>query len=308
MLRCLTSLAVLAGCDLVYSLDRDVCAGEDCLTDLAPDEASASELVLDGADLFWTIDSSTGAIRGCAIDDCRPTSRTEGEQSPRSLIVDADKLLWATGTTIRWAPRAGTSSHESLASLREIRSMRRVGSRLYWSEDRLLRCDYTASTGTCSAGTSLPGALGMASGPLATDARARLWGASDSTLYFIGDGSNPDPPTYPIVDARVIAANDVAVVVLDATGNVVGWPTNAVSGTAPTLLRAATARAIAVDDRDVYIAEASGRLVRIAAATLDAEPETIATELLGVQNLVVTSQRVFVVVEGRIASLANPSH
>ena len=92
-----------SGCDQVFGLSRPDSADPQPaqLTVLAPGEIGASELVVDGADVFWTIGGAGGAIRGCALASCEPRSLTTGEVSPRSLIVDGAQVLWGSQSALR---------------------------------------------------------------------------------------------------------------------------------------------------------------------------------------------------------------
>ncbi|MBL0216275.1 MAG: hypothetical protein IPQ07_20615 [Myxococcales bacterium] len=310
-LACLVTILMLTGCDLVFSLEREVCAGEECLTDLSTGEASAAELVLEGPDLFWTIDASAGTIRGCAIATCQPRSITGAERFPHSLVVDGDKLLWATEMSIRWAPRTGSGAASSLSMPANfpITALRLTGRYGFATAfDRLLRCEYDPTSGDCTNQTTLPGTLGTVSGPLTADAGARLWGATNQKLYFINDGSDQRPRSFDVLDAQTLSANMVAVFAHDAMLQVWGWPADAPTGTAALKIPVEAARAIGVDEQDLYVADTNGNVVRVSAREPGGAPTVIAAGLPPIQSLVVAPDRVYVIAEGRISWLPKPAH
>lgn len=296
----------LAGCDRVFGLERPLCAGDECLTDLATGETAAGEIVVDGADVFWTLERADGAIRGCAIDDCAPRSLTTAERSPHSLVVDGDGILWASEIVVRSVPRTSTeaTSFDVVeVVLRAIEELRVVGTQLYLIQtDRLLRCDYTSANETCDGLTSLPAPIGDISGPLATDASSRLWGATSDTLYLV----DLDLRSFDVSGARAIVANTTAVFVLDGAMTVHAWQATDPTGTAGTELDTGAIRAMAVDERDLYLVDTAGNLLQIPVTDL-ATSTVVATALPAVRSLAIGEDRVFVVADDRVASIPKPS-
>lgn len=280
------------------------------LTVLAPDEAGASELVLDGGDLFWTLGGAAGAIRGCALATCEPRSLVGPERFPRGLLVMGDEVLWGTQDQLRRATRTATNEPAFLVGqnlfARPV-AFRRIGSRLYVSaEGTFFRCEY--KPGEACVATSTVGNLGHLQGPLTLDPNGLLWVADDKNLYDVDAPGEKINRTFPAPGLRVVIANATYVFALQpGAPDVLAWPVGAPDQTPPTRIPTEILpRALAFDDRHLFVAGATGHILRVPLRPELGEPEQIAEGLPMLEAIAVAPKRLYVIADGRVGWVPKP--
>jgi hypothetical protein len=280
------------------------------LTDLAPDEAGASELVLEGGDLFWTIGGPSGAIRACAIEACVPRSLTGREVAPHALLVEGDEVLWATGDEVRRASRTATDAAAFLVGdnlFGDPIAFRHISSYLFFSAPSVFfRCDYEPG-GRCLSNSTLD-TLRPLTGPMTLDANGQLWAASATQLYGADAAADQIKRRLPASAIRALVADATHVFALETGGtDVLAWPLNAPDGTPPTRIATpAPLRALALDGQHLFVGSAAGTVLGIPLLPELGAPEPIASGLPMIDALAVAPKRIYVAAGGHIGWLPKP--
>jgi len=286
------------------------------LTVLAPDEAGAAELVLDGGDAFWTTVGSgggaTGAIRSCELEACVPRSLTSRELSPHSLLVEGDEVLWASGDSVHRVSRTATDAAPFIvgsvgAGLLEIPiAFRHIGARLFFSSSAFFfRCDYEPG-GECASPSTIS-SLRDLTGPMTLHGNGLLWVANGRQLLGADVLAGQIKHTFPAPGLRSLIANTNHVFALDPDGtDLLDWPIAAPDGTPPTRIAAAVPlHALALDGDHLFVGTADG-LLRLPLRPDPGPPEQIATGLPTIEAIAVAAERIYVIAAGRLGWLPKP--
>jgi hypothetical protein len=308
-------VAMCAGCDWVLGLaPANNCLDGACLTVLAPDEAGASEIVADAEGLFWALGGANGAIRGCAIEGCQPRSLTSVESSPHSLLLGGSEIMWASGRDLRAVDRTATAAvvtafYEEVTD--PVVDFVRIASRgrIYYStRGGMKRCTYRQDPiSRCSGGSTIS-ALVLMTGVIATDRSDRIWAGGDARLYVDNNMDEVDRYFEVPGGARAIAVGEQLAFAIPTTGaELLAWSIDAPAMTSPTRIDVGgTPRALALDSLHVYIADASGRVLRVATVPELGEVEVVAASLPPISDLAVGDDAVYLVADDRIAALPKP--
>jgi len=281
------------------------CIDGSCLNVIAADEPGAGELVIDGANAYWTIDTLAGSIRTCAVDACAPQTLADNQKAPHSMLVEGEDAIWATGVEMRRVNR-DRPPPEMVVPIdnnepHQVQMVRHPPRYFYWStDDGFWRCDYDA-TERCMSKSSLPSLLGYR-GPLTLDKNEQLWvtGADGMGAYSLA--AEKLQRTFPIGGVRALIANETHVfaVQTDAT-EVLALPVTAPSDTAPTRIRTGGApRVLALDGTALFVAEQAGRIVRIPILPDLGAPEEIAVGLPRIDAIALSLDRIYLIADGRL--------
>ena len=279
------------------------CADASCLTVLA-NEPNASELAVAGDDVFWTIDGIGGAIRGCSADACTPRSLAEKQSSPHAMQLNAEDVLWATGSAMYRVNRIRAAAPVVQIDdngLHQVQAFRHIAQQFYWStDDGFWRCDYEPGE-ICMYKTSLSN-FARYNGPLTIDASDRLWVTSAGELAVADLSQGTPQRTFQVADVRALVANETHVFVLQDGGTeILAWPVLAPTNAEPRRIRTGgMPRAMALDSEALYVAELAGRIVRIPILPDLGEPEEIAVGLPKLETLTVSSDRIYLIADRRI--------
>ncbi|HEX7836893.1 MAG TPA: hypothetical protein VF469_05490 [Kofleriaceae bacterium] len=282
------------------------CADGSCLNLLA-DEPDATELAVAGGDVFWTIDGIGGAIRGCSADACTPRSLADGQSSPHAMLVNAEDVLWATGSDMYRVNRIRDGIQPVVRiddnAPHRVQVFRHVAQQFYWStNDAFWRCDYEPGE-ICMSKTTLSD-LASYNGPLTTDASDRLWVTSAEQLAVVDLSQGQPQRTFQVADVRALVANETHVFVLQGGGTeVLAWPVVAPTGAEPRRIRTGgIPQAMALDSEALYVAELAGRIVRIPVLPDLGEPEEIAVGLPKLEAITVSTDRIYLIADRRIVA------
>jgi sugar lactone lactonase YvrE len=282
------------------------CTDGSCLHVLA-DEMDATELAVSGGDVFWTIDGIGGAIRGCTADTCAPRSLAGGQSSPHAMQVNAEDVLWASGSEMRRVNRirAGVQPVVPIDQngAHVVQVFRHVAQQFYWSTvDSFWRCDYEPGE-VCMSRTSLSD-LASYTGPLTADPSDRLWVTSAQQLAAVAPLQGKPQRTFQVAGVRALIANEAYVFALQDGGtDVLAWPVVALSDAAPRRIHTGgTPRAMALDGEALYVAELAGRIVRIPVLPDLGQPEEIAVELPKLDAIALSGDRIYLIAERRLVA------
>jgi hypothetical protein len=308
-----------SGCHYLFQLDEVVespldggCVSAECLTVIAEGETGATELLVDGAELFWTVRTGAGGIRACDVDACTPRSLTTPEVNPHSLVLDGALALWVAENRLMAVARDATEKTPTMLATNafSLVAVRRVGQRLWrTSAQGLDRCDYNAMVPQCTASSGLPDPVGQLDGVLAVDPLDQLWGAHETDAVLAANVS-PESATHRFAGPRInaIAVGSTHVFGLTANGTrVYVWSVSAPDGTQPIeIATGGTPMAIALDGRDLYVGEAEGNLVHVVVGDAgDAQSLRLVARLdRGIQGLALVADRVYVAADGTIGWVA----
>lgn len=298
------SLLLLTACLSKPAPPAD-CADGSCLTVLA-DEPNASELAVAGGDVFWTIDGIGGAIRGCSADACTPRSLAERQSSPHAMLLNAEDVLWATGSAMYRVNRirnvAPVVQIDDNAP-HQVQAFRHIAQQFYWSvHDAFWRCDYEPGE-ICMSKSSLSD-LARYNGPLTIDASDRLWVTSAEGLAVVDLSQGKPQRTFPVADVLALVANETHVFVLQDGGTeILAWPVLAPTDAEPRRIRTGgMPRAMALDSEALYVAELAGRIVRIPVLPDLGEPEEIAVGLPKLETITISNDRIYLIADRRIVA------
>lgn len=298
------SLLLLTACLSKPAPPAD-CADGSCLTVLA-DEPNASELAVASGDVFWTIDGIGGAIRGCSADACTPRSLAERQSSPHAMLLNAEDVLWATGSAMYRVNRirdvAPVVQIDDNAP-HQVQAFRHVAQQFYWStDDGFWRCDYEPGE-ICMSKSSLSDLLRY-NGPLTIDASDRLWVTSADGLAVVDPSQGKPQRTFQVADVLALVANETHVFVLQDGGTeVLAWPVLALTDAQPRRIRTGgMPRAMALDSEALYVAELAGRIVRIPVLPDLGEPEEIAVGLPKLEAIAISNDRIYLIADRRIVA------
>jgi sugar lactone lactonase YvrE len=282
------------------------CADGSCLNLLA-DEPDATEIAVAGGDVFWTIDGIGGAIRGCTADPCVPRSLTDPQSSPHAMQVNAEDVLWATGSEMFRVNRIRAGAQPVVRiddnAPHRVQVFRHIAQQFYWStQDSFWRCDYEPDE-VCRSKSSLPD-LAPYSGPLTADASDRLWVTSAEQLAAVDPSEATPQRTFPVAGIRALIADETHVFALQDGGTeVLAWPVVAPTGAEPRRIRTGgIPRAMALDSQALYVAELAGRIVRIPVLPDLGEPEEIAVGLPKLDAITVASDRIYLIADRRLVA------
>lgn len=299
------SLLLLAACLAKPPPPAD-CSDGSCLHVLA-DETDATELAVSGSDVLWTIDAVGGAIRGCSADACTPRSLADGQSSPHAMLINAEDVLWATGSDLFRVNRIRDGAPPVIRiddnGAHLVQEFRHVAQRLYWStSDSFWRCDYDVDE-VCASKSSLSD-LAPYTGPLTADPSDRLWVTSAAQLAAVDPSQGKPQRTFQVTDVRALIANETYVFALQDGGpDVLAWPLVAPTDAAPRRVRTGgMPRAMALDSAALYVAELAGRIVRIAVLPDLGEPEEIAVGLPKLDAITVSADRIYVIADHRLVA------
>lgn len=299
------SLLLLGACLSKPAPPAD-CADGSCLNVLA-DEPDATELAVAGGDVFWTIDGIGGAIRGCSADACTPRSLADGQSSPHAMLVNAEDVLWATGSDMYRVNRIRDGTQPVVRidenAPHQVQTFRHVAQQFYWStHDGFWRCDYEPGE-ICMSKTTLSD-LASYNGPLTLDASDRLWVTSAGQLAVVDLSQGKPQRTFQVADVRALVANETHVFVLQDGGTeVLAWPVVAPTDAEPRRIRTGgLPRAMALDSEALYVAELAGRIVRIPVLPDLGEPEEIAVGLPKLDAITVSTDRIYLISDRRIVA------
>jgi hypothetical protein len=298
------SLLLLTACLSKPAPPAD-CADGSCLTVLA-DEPNASELAVAGGDVFWTIDGIGGAIRGCSADACTPRSLAEKQSSPHAMLLNAEDVLWATGSAMYRVNRIRDVApvvQIDENGLHQVQAFRHVAQQFYWStDDGFWRCDYEPGE-LCMSKTSLSN-FARYNGPLTIDASDRLWVTSAGELAVADLSQGTPQRTFQVADIVALVANETHVFVLQDGGTeILAWPVLAPTNAEPRRIRTGgMPRAMALDSEALYVAELAGRIVRIPVLPDLGEPEEIAVGLPKLETITISNDRIYLIADRRIVA------
>ena len=282
------------------------CTDGSCLHVLA-DEMDATELVVAGGDVFWTIDGIGGAIRGCTADTCAPRSLAGGQSSPHAMQVNAEDVLWASGSEMRRVNRIRPGAQPVVQidenGAHAVRSFRHIAQQFYWSTvDSFWRCDYEPGE-LCMSKSTLSD-LAPYTGPLTADPSDRLWVTSAQQLAVVDVSQARPQRTFQVDDIRALIASEAHVFALQNDGtDVLAWPVVAPSDAAPRRIHTGgIPRAMALDGEALYVAELAGRIVRIPVLPDVGQPEEVAVELPKLDAIALSEDRIYLIVERRLVA------
>ncbi len=291
----------------------DAGGGSDArLTERTSGEIGAAELVIVGDTLIWTItEPSTGNIRACQVDDCKPRSLATAQDAPHSLIVEGTNVMWLVGQETRRTDLDGAAVSVVMSIDKPLQAVRRLGGRLYASDpDYVARCNFDEVSATCTARSTIgPERSESSLGPLAVDPSQRLWVANRSSLYWVDLDASRRRSWTSVDRARALVASDAIVFALLESGDVVAVPTSAgADGGAPRSVRGdGTVSAIAIDQTHLFVGYTDGRIDRRGFSTID-QREPVGSALGDVRGLAVDRNRIYVALaDGRIGDLPKPS-
>lgn len=297
------SLLLLAAC-LSKPPPPANCADGSCLNMLA-DEQNATELAVDGSDVFWTIDGIGGAVRGCSADACMPRSLADRQSSPHAMLVNAEDVLWATGSEMYRVNhiRDGTQPVVQIDenAPHRVQVFRHISQQFYWStNDGFWRCDYEPGE-VCMSKSSLSDLM-QYNGPLTSDASDRLWVTNANQLAVVDVSQETPQRTFQVADVRALVANETYVFVLQDGGTeVLAWPVVAPTNTEPRRIHTGgIPRAMVLDNDALYVAELAGRIVRIPVLPDLGEPEEVAMGLPKLDAITVSKDRIYLIADSRI--------
>jgi hypothetical protein len=299
------SLLLLAACLSKPPPPAD-CTDGSCLTVLA-DEIDATELAVSGGNVLWTIDGIGGAIRGCAADACAPRSLAGGQSSPHAMQLNAEDVLWASGSEILRVNRIRDGTQPVIPidanGAHLVQVFRHVAQRFYWSaNDSFWRCDYDPGE-LCMFKSSVSD-LAPYNGPLTADASDRLWVTSAEQLAAVDPSQGRPQRTFQVADVRALIANETHVFALQDGGtDVLAWPVVAPTDATPRRIHTGgIPRAMALDSAALYVAELAGRIVRIAVLPDLGEPEEIAVGLPKLDAITVSEDRIYLIADRRLVA------
>jgi hypothetical protein len=282
------------------------CGDGSCLNLLA-DEPDATELAVAGGDVFWTIDGIGGAIRGCSADACTPRSLADEQSSPHAMLVNAEDVLWATGSEMLRVNRIRDGAQPVVRiddnAPHRVQAFRHIAQQFFWSaSDSFWRCDYEPGE-VCMSRSSLPN-LAPYSGPLTADASDRLWVTSAEQLAAVIPSEGEPQRTFQVAGVRALIANETHVFALQDGGTeVLAWPVVAPTAAEPRRIRTGgTPRAMALDSEALYVAELAGRIVRIPVLPDLGEPEEIAVGLPKLDAITVAGDRIYLIADRRLVA------
>lgn len=282
------------------------CTDGSCLHVLA-DEMDATELVVSGGDVFWTIDGIGGAIRGCTADTCAPRSLAGGQSSPHAMQVNAEDVLWASGSEMRRVNRIRAGAQPVVQidenGAHAVQAFRHIAQQFYWSTvDSFWRCDYEPGE-ICMSKSSLSD-LASYTGPLTADPSDRLWVTNTRQLAVVDVSQAKPQRTFQVADVRALIASEAHVFALQDDGtDVLAWPVVAPSDAAPRRIHTGgIPRAMALDGEALYVAELAGRIVRIPILPDLGQPEEVAVELPKLDAIALSEDRIYLIAERRLVA------
>ncbi|MFN0251791.1 MAG: hypothetical protein ACKV2T_33245 [Kofleriaceae bacterium] len=304
-------LLALAGCDQVFGLDR----GPDeppRLRDLVMSEV-ATELVVDGEDLFWL---TADEIRSCQLAACSPRTLLAGLAMPVALRVVGDQVQYAEATEVYRVPRIGGAQSlvvPATGNGRSVTSFLQLQNHLYFTHDRISRCNYDPA-GICGATSVM---FDEIVGPIVADPSQRIWGggtsAGQSGVYVINAADTTAAQLQLVstsaAPVRAIAASAPRVFAIQTTtADVLEWPAAAAPDTQPAVAMFVTAPSvIAVDASTVWVASAEGEVWR---RRLVGGPETtvlVFKDSVVIRALAVGTDEAIVALDDRIAAFDVPA-
>jgi hypothetical protein len=290
------------------------CRGDACLTVLASGEEGAAEVVAEGADVYWTIATAgSGAIRGCAVASCAPRTLAANQDLPRSLVVDASRVSWASGIEIRRVMRDGSDvpgPYLRSDGSEVVRAFRRAGNYVVFSSGNgFTRCD--AKPAKCEFSSTLTPATDSQAGPVTLDPASPeiVWGASKTKIYKVHPLQDVKMG-WSLPNIRALVANETTLfAITEDSANVFAIATNApVTDTPAVIATASQPYAFALHGGHLYVADIKGGIVRIPAIANGGSPSVLATELAGPKSIAVTQDRIILVLgDGRIVSIPRPA-
>jgi sugar lactone lactonase YvrE len=300
------SLLLLAAC-LSKPLPPADCTDGSCLHVIA-DEPGATELAVAGSDVFWTIDGIGGAIRSRPADGGTPRSLATEQSSPHAMQLNAEDVLWATGSTMSRVNRIRDGAQPVTIDdnpPHRVQVFRHVAQQFYWStNDSFWRCDYEPGE-ICASRTTF-GTLTSYTGPLTSDPSGRLWVTSAEQLAVVVPADGTPQRRFQVTDARVLLANETHVFVLQDGGTeVLVWPVVAPAAAEPLRIRTGgVPRAMALDSEALYVAELAGRIVRIPVLPDVGQrpPEEIAIGLPKLSAITVSGDRIYLIADDRLVA------
>jgi hypothetical protein len=271
------------------------------------DEMDATELVVSGGDVFWTIDGIGGAIRGCTADMCAPRSLAAGQSSPHAMQVNAEDVLWASGSEMRRVNRIRGGAQPVVRidenGAHAVEAFRHIAQQFYWSTvDSFWRCDYEPGE-VCMSKSSLSD-LSPYTGPLTADPSNRLWVTSAQQLAVVDVSQARPQRTFQVDNIRALIASEAQVFALqnDAT-DVLAWPVGAPSDAAPRRIHTGgMPRAMALDGEALYVAELAGRILRIPVLPDLGQPEEVAVKLPKLDAIALSEDRIYLIAERRLVA------
>jgi hypothetical protein len=311
----LVVLFAASACDLVFGLEGLVDApkicGPECLDVLASAEGGAAELVVDGGELYWTINRQGGAIRGCTIEGCQPRTLAVAEDQPHSLFAFRDRLIWASGTELRQVPTPSVEASATVIHTQPsvILSVIHLGTYLYWTGNGLLRCDYQPVSGACTLTTTINNGsdpIFQLERALEVDTSGVLWGSSPGAVFetrFSPIGVARQFPTGARTDVVKTASTAIFALRRGDT-KILTWPLSAPDGAAASPIElGGSPWALALSDGTLYVADQTGRVLAVPLIPAPGAPVVIAENLESVSAIAIDATRIYLAAGDVIATL-----
>jgi len=265
--------------------------------------SSATELVVDGEDLFWTTSTS---VQTCVLASCEPKPLVEGLLfQPRALSVLGTEVRYATGGRAYRVDRSGSAAPTLLIDQpgngQPLFDIAQTGNALFLTHDRLSYCKYELA-GPCS---GLSAIADVVKRDLALDSTGRLWGTGTDSAVHVARADNAQisfPLATPTVPRALLPAA-ATMFVLQGSDEILQWPTATVSPTEGVVaLRATSPAAMASDGSDLWVATANGELWRRPLIGSADDALLAGTATVPITAIAVTQATVLVALPAEIAS------
>lgn len=286
---------------------RDAACGEA----IATGQAKASEVIVDDARVYWTIDDTQGTIMARARSGGAPYELlVDDGMRPRSVAFSGELLTFVAGSDARYMLHTANGNGSALiatVSGAQLTSGVRVGNNVFVTTGEQVRwCNIAAGNACPNFSLSNTHGVGPGARSVVVDgAGSKVWLATDAAIWS-SDPVNPNwIELWKLGGVRAIAADDAFVFVASSMNGVARWNKGDGKDAAPTIIASdlPPAYAVAVNGTHVfYTAFEAGLVVK---AARDGSSATIhASALPFPKGIAVTLDRVFVVLsDGRIVSL-----
>lgn len=126
--------------------DRDAEGGKPVVP-IAVNEPGAWAIALDGTNVYWTINMSTGgSVKKCAIAGCNnnPTILASGQSGPNAIAVNGDDVFWTNSTGLQAIMKcsiSGCNDNPTPLAVNQVASGIAVdATNVYWAAGDVRMC------------------------------------------------------------------------------------------------------------------------------------------------------------------------
>lgn len=296
--------------------DGDVDGGVDgsadpnAVEEIAAGEADASEIVVDDAAVYWTVDrAATGTVRARAHGGSAEVRTLAGGQDhPHALTQFGDELVFAVGSEVRSIvknERDRTPLTVVTAPFgNPVASVQRVAERYFFNAGSYVhRCD--APAGACATEPQYTGTAGVGRALVVDGAGQTLWFATPTAIKSVTTAFSITEH-WASKDARALAVDETTVYFArDGAAGIWKIARTAAKDAPATPIGAEHGQAwsLAMDGPAVYFTAIDAGLV-VKVPKDGGAPVVLASGLARPKGIAVRADRAFVVLsDGRIVAL-----